>query len=37
MSLQINQTFLSLRDFKEALRNWAIIDHFEFRWLFSDC
>ena len=36
MSLQINETFLSLRDFKEGLRNWAIIDHFEYRWLFSD-
>jgi formyltetrahydrofolate hydrolase len=36
MNLQINQTFLSLPDFKEALCNWAIVDHFEYRWAFSD-
>jgi hypothetical protein len=36
MSLQVHQTFLSIQDFKEALRNWAIVDHFEFRWSFSD-
>jgi hypothetical protein len=36
MSLQINETFLSLCDFKEGLHNWAIIDHFEYHWLFSD-
>ena len=34
--LHINQTFGSLRDFKEALRNWAITDNFDFRWKFSD-
>jgi hypothetical protein len=34
--LQINQTFDSLPDFKEALRNWAIVEKFNFRWKFSD-
>jgi hypothetical protein len=36
MNLQINQTFLFLSDFKEAMRNWAIVHHFEYRWAFSD-
>ena len=34
--LSINQTFQSLSDFKEALRNWAIVNHFDFCWQFSD-
>src|SRR5271167_3895849 len=34
--LHINQTFGSLCDFKEALRNWAIVEKFNFRWKFSD-
>ena len=34
--LQVNQSFGSISDFKEALRNWAIADSFDFRWQFSD-
>ena len=34
--LHVNQTFESIPDFKEALRNWAIVDNFDFRWKFSD-
>ena len=32
----VNQVFESMNGFKEALRNWAIVDHFEYRWKFSD-
>ena len=34
--LHVNQTFESIPDFKEALRNWAIVDNFDYRWKFSD-
>ena len=34
--LQVNQRFGSISDFKEALRNWAVADGFDFRWQFSD-
>jgi MuDR family transposase len=34
--IYIGQVFESLNGFKEALRNWAIVDHFEYRWSFSD-
>jgi hypothetical protein len=34
--LHINQTFESLCDFKEALRNWAIVAKFDYWWQFSD-
>jgi hypothetical protein len=30
MSLYIGQVFESINGFKEALRNWAIVDHFEY-------
>jgi hypothetical protein len=36
MSLSQGQCFESLPGFKEALRNWAIVDHFEYRWAFSE-
>jgi sorbitol-specific phosphotransferase system component IIBC len=36
MSLSYGQCFESLAGFKEALRNWAIVDHFEYRWAFSE-
>jgi hypothetical protein len=35
MSLSYGQCFEPLAGFKEALRNWAIVDHFEYRWAFS--
>jgi hypothetical protein len=34
--MHVDQVFESIDNFKEALRNWAIIDHFEYRWTFSD-
>jgi MuDR family transposase len=34
--LHANQTFGPLYDFIEALRNWAIVEKFDFRWKFSD-
>ena len=34
--MQVNQVYSSINGFKEALRNWAIADHFEYRWKFSD-
>jgi hypothetical protein len=36
MSLYVGQSFESINGFKEALRNWAILDHFEYCWPFSD-
>jgi hypothetical protein len=35
-SMHVDQVFESIDNFKEALRNWAIVDHFEYRWAFSD-
>ena len=35
-ALKINQLFGSLRDFKESLRIWALTEHFDYRWAFSD-
>jgi len=34
--MQVGQVYGSINDFKEALRNWAIVDHFEYQWAFSD-
>jgi len=34
--MHVGQVFESIDNFKEALRNWAIVDHFEYRWSFSD-
>ena len=35
-ALIINQLFESLCDFKESVRSWAVTDHFEYKWAFSD-
>jgi hypothetical protein len=35
-ALYVGQVFESINGFKEALRNWAILDHFEYYWPFSD-
>src|SRR5579859_1011167 len=35
-ALKINQLFGSLRDFKESLCIWALTEHFDYRWAFSD-
>src|ERR1700722_2986564 len=35
-SMYVGQVFENIGGFKEALRNWAIVDHFEYRWAFSD-
>ena len=34
--MHVGQVFESIDNFKEALRIWAIVDHFEYRWPFSD-
>jgi MuDR family transposase len=34
--MQVGQVYGSIDGFKGALRNWAIADHFEYRWKFSD-
>lgn len=34
--IQVQQVYSSIDGFKEALRNWAIAGHFEYRWKFSD-
>jgi hypothetical protein len=34
--MHVGQVFESIDNFKEALRNWAIVNHFEYRWSFSD-
>src|SRR5277367_5029420 len=35
-SMHVGQVFEISAAFKEALRNWAIVDYFEYRWAFSD-
>jgi MuDR family transposase len=35
-ALYVNVQFPSMADFKLALRNWAIVDKFEYRWSFCD-
>jgi hypothetical protein len=35
-SVHVGQVFEDINGFKEALRNWAIVGHFEYRWAFSD-
>jgi hypothetical protein len=34
--ISVGQIFESIAGFKEALCNWAIFNHFEYRWRFSD-
>ena len=36
VSLTLNQTFLTLDLFKEALKDWAIAESFEIRYVKSD-